>query len=95
MNAGALLDIVDAEQLAWTMYTQWISQVIRWARHDIGLEQMIRDIDRGLCLILLGVTTDDAHAGVVELLKQSAKATVPSHSPAHASGDAQVQRQKR
>ncbi|MFK7998664.1 MAG: TetR/AcrR family transcriptional regulator [Polyangiales bacterium] len=95
MDAGALLDIVDAEQLAWTMYTQWISQVIRWARQDIGLDQMIRDIDRGLCLLLLGVTTGEAHAGVVELLKQSATATVPFHSPAHASSDALVQRQER
>lgn len=85
MDDGALLDVVDAEQLAWTMYTQWISQVIRWARHDIGTEEMIRDIDRGLCLILLGVTTGDAHKGVMALLQEGTTtrpaATEHAHSP--------------
>ena len=87
MDAGA-------QQLAWTMYTQWVAQVIRWARQDIGLEQMIRDIDRGLCLLLLGVTTGDAHKGVVELLQNDARVTAPSSS-AQANNDARVQRQKR
>ena len=93
MDSGALIDVVGAEPLAWTMYTQWISQVIRWARNDIGMEQMIRDIDRGLCLLLLGVTTGDAHKGVVALLQASGASPFEQHSVVLPSnGDPQVQR---
>ncbi len=91
---GEIATFVPAADLGWTMYTLWVSQLIRWARHDITTEEMQREVDRGLSLVLLGVALGPAREEVMALLQGAVAGTVGESMTRGADGEQEARSER-
>lgn len=68
-RAGELAGLVAPNPLSRTMYSLWVAQTIRWAHGDLDDAGLRVAVERGLSLLLLGVSRNTAREELTSLLE--------------------------